>query len=166
MHARNKWLLGGFSAVLLGAAALWEGTKYKPYEDIVGVLTVCNGYTGKDIVRNKTYTPQECQQLLKKELYIHAEGILKCIRVPLAQNEFDAYTLFAYNVGVAGACGSRAFSLLNQERRQEACRALAFSPSNTPVWSFAGGRFVQGLHNRRMYEMNMCMGKMNVQYAN
>lgn len=166
MLAKNKWLLAGFSSVLIGGAVLWEGTKYTPYEDIVGVLTVCNGYTGKDIVRGRKYTPDECKQFLEKELYVHAKGILNCIKVPLKQEEFDAYTLFAYNVGVQGACSSQSFRMLNADRRVEACRLLAFSPNGKPNWSFAKGQFIQGLHNRRIYEMNMCMGKMNVQYIN
>jgi lysozyme len=159
MLAKNKWLLGGFSAALISGAVLWEGTRLVPYEDIVGVLTVCNGYTGADIEKNKKYTKEECTALLKKELGEHAEGILKCINVPLTQYEFDAYTLFAYNVGVAGACKSRAFSLLNSYRREDACKALAYAPDGKPTWSYAGGKFVQGLHNRRKYEMNMCLGK-------
>lgn len=166
MLLKNKWLLTGFSSVLIGGAILWEGTRYKPYEDIVGVLTVCHGYTGKDIVRGKKYSPQECQSFLEKELYIHAKGILECINVELKQEEFDAYTLFAYNVGVAGACKSNAFKALNANKRMEACRLMAFAPNGAPVWSYAGGKFVQGLHNRRLFERSLCLGKMNVQYLN
>ncbi|EOO9835623.1 TPA: prophage tail fiber N-terminal domain-containing protein, partial [Escherichia coli] len=33
-----------------------EGVSYIPYEDIVGVWTVCHGHTGKDIMPGKTYT--------------------------------------------------------------------------------------------------------------
>ena len=51
------------SAMLVGTVAMWEGTEYVPYRDIVGVLTVCQGYTGPGIVPGKVYTKAECDQL-------------------------------------------------------------------------------------------------------
>ncbi len=45
-----------------------EGVSYIPYEDIVGVWTVCHGHTGKDIMPGKTYTEAECKALLNKDL--------------------------------------------------------------------------------------------------
>lgn len=154
----NKWLVGAASASLVAAATLWEGTRYYAYKDIVGIPTVCMGYTGSGIVFGRKYTHEECTAFLKKELYIHSTGLLKCVKRPLKENEYNAYTLFAYNVGVSGACSSRAIRLFNEGRNAEACRALAYSPSGSPAWSYAGGKFVQGLHNRRIYEMRMCLG--------
>lgn len=149
MNPANKWLVGALPAVLLTGAALWEGTKYYAYKDIVGVPTVCSGYTGKDIVFGRKYSPDECSAYLATELKTHSLGILECIRVPVSQNEYIAYSLFAYNVGVKGACGSTSFKLLNQNKRTEACNALV-------NWSYAGGKWVQGLHNRRIYEAAIC----------
>lgn len=155
----NRWLIGAASAALISAATLWEGTRYYAYRDIVGVPTVCMGYTGSGIIFGREYTHAECTAYLKKELYIHSTGILNCITKPLKENEYNAFTLFAYNVGVAGACGSRAIRLFNEGRTAEACRALAYTPSGSPSWSYAGGKFVQGLHNRRIYEMKMCLNE-------
>lgn len=33
-----------------------EGVRYNPYQDVVGVWTVCYGHTGKDIMLGKKYT--------------------------------------------------------------------------------------------------------------
>ena len=154
----NKWLVGVAGATLVSAATLWEGTRYYAYKDIVGVPTVCMGYTGSGIVFGRKYTHEECTAFLRKELHIHSTGVLKCVTKPLKENQYNAFTLFAYNVGVSGACSSRAIRLFNEGRTEEACRALAYSPSGSPAWSFAGGKFVQGLHNRRIYEMKMCLG--------
>ena len=156
MELRNKVFLGALSSVLVGGAMLWEGVSYKPYVDIAGVLTVCHGYTGGDITQ-RTYTAEECRTLLEKELYTHSKKILECINVPLTQNEFDAYSLFAYNVGVKGFCSSSALRLLNQDKRKEACNAIAYTPNGNPNWSYVNGKFVQGLHNRRKYERNICL---------
>lgn len=155
--AANKWLIGAASATLLSATAMWEGTRYYAYKDIVGVPTVCMGYTGSGIVFGRKYTHEECNAFLKKELVIHSTGVLNCVTRPLQEHQYNAFTLFAYNVGVSGACGSRAIRLFNEGRTEEACRALAYSPSGSPAWSYAGGKFVQGLHNRRIYEMRMCL---------
>lgn len=154
----NRWLLGAAGATLIAAATQWEGVRYYAYKDIVGVPTVCMGYTGPGIVFGYKYSAEECNRFLKQELYEHSKGILNCVTKPLKENEYNAYTLFAYNVGVSGACSSRAIRLFNEGRNAEACRALAYSPSGSPAWSYAGGKFVQGLHNRRIYEMRMCLG--------
>jgi lysozyme len=160
----NKWLIGAVSATLISSAALWEGTRYYAYYDIAGVPTVCMGYTGSGIIFGKKYSQEECSNLLKKELVAHSNGVLNCIKQPLKENEFSAFVLFAYNVGVSAACSSRAFALFNSGNTNSSCRALAYSPSGKPVWSYTnnGTVFVKGLFNRRIYEMKMCLGENSV----
>lgn len=161
MHPANKWLIGIASSALVSGALMWEGSKPVPYKDIGGVVTVCSGYTGKDIQLDRVYTKQECTGLLKKELAVHGQGVLECAKKPLKQNEYDAYTLFFYNVGVGAGCKSRALRLFNEGRNKEACEALAFSPLGEPAWSYVRGKYVQGLHNRRLFERAMCLGVLN-----
>lgn len=159
IQASNKWLIGVVSAALISGTALWEGTKYEPYYDVGGIPTVCMGYTGKDVVWGKRYSPEECNSLLRKELAKHGEGVLNCTTEKLSVNEYNAYTMFSYNVGVKAFCGSRANRLLNQGKHEEACNALAYGPTGTPAWSYADGKYYKGLHNRRLYERSMCLGK-------
>lgn len=156
MNQANKWLIGAVSAALLSGAALWEGVRYQPYKDIVGVTTVCYGETKN--VENRKYSPEECKRMLKNELAEYGKGVLNCVNAPLTQNQYDAFTLFAYNVGVSGFCNSRANKLLSEKKYEAACTALAFGPNQQPAWAYAGGKFVQGLHNRRLYEMKLCLG--------
>lgn len=157
MNNANRWLVGTVSAALLAGATLWEGFSPKVYKDVVGVPTYCYGET-ENVIPGKTYSKQECQTLLRTRLAEYGMGVLKCVNVPLTANQYDAYTLFAYNVGVSGFCGSRANKLLNQNKYEAACIALAYDQNQKPVWSYAGGKFVQGLHNRRIYEMKLCLG--------
>lgn len=152
---KNKWLIGIVSAILITSVTKLEGTRYTPYEDVVGVLTVCQGYAGKDVVRNKKYTPAECKALLQRELASHGQGVLNCVKVPLTQYQYDAFTMFAYNVGVNGFCTSRSvLEPLNKGRYAEACKGML-------KWVYADGKYVQGLANRRQYEYKMCMGELN-----
>jgi lysozyme len=154
MHPANKVLIGVFSASVIAGATLWEGEKLDPYYDIVGVLTVCKGYTGPDIVKTKKYTTAECDVLLKKELTVSQNAVLACTNVPLTPYQFDAYTLFTYNVGNYAFCNSSLLKKLNKGDYKGACDGLT-------AWSFAGGKWIKGLYNRRLYERRMCLGEVN-----
>lgn len=155
MNLKNKIFLGVVTTALVGGATQWEGTKYVPYSDMAGILTVCQGYTGKDIIKTKTYTPAECKTILETALKKHQAGILQCINVPVKQYELDAFTLFAYNVGVGSFCNSTTvLKPLNAGNTAKACDGLM-------QWVYVGKQRVQGLANRREYERKMCKGELN-----
>ena len=156
MHPKNKVFIGVVSAALLGGAALWEGVSYKPYKDIVGINTVCYGETSN--VQNRLYSQKECSQMLTIRLQEFGTGVYKCITQPMTQHQYDAFTLMAYNVGITGFCNSSAARYFNRGQIVQACNAIAFTPSGAPNWAYAGGKFVKGLHNRRLYERQMCLG--------
>lgn len=165
MIKQNKWLVASISAVLLSSLTLWEGNKTDAYIDMAGVLTACSGYTGKDIIRTRSYTEAECATINKKTLVTYGTAILNCITVPINQNQYDAYVLFSVNVGVQGFCSSRSVFLLNSGKYAESCNALAYSPSGKPVWSYIHRvQFVPGLFNRRLYERLLCLGNYNAKY--
>lgn len=151
MNQQNKVVAGVIGTALLSAVTLWEGTKLKPYEDIVGVLTVCTGHTGRDVVKGSVHTPAQCQSLLEKDLKVYRAAVDKCVNVPISAGEFDAYTMFTYNVGGTAFCNSSLLKKLNKGDRVGACNGL-------PAWSYAGGKYVQGLNNRRTFEQKMCLG--------
>jgi len=145
---------GGAVALITAATVTfvtqWEGTEYTPYRDIVGVLTVCQGITGKDVVEGKTYSKGECDALLMRELQHHANGFLACINVPLNANETTAYASWTFNVGINAACKSTLAQKLNANDRAGACLELL-------KWNRAGGKPVQGLTNRRQAEYKLCV---------
>jgi lysozyme len=157
MNLKNRVLVGAVSAVLASSVIQLEGTKYVPYNDVVGVITVCNGHTGRDVVKGRVYTPEECKAFLERDLVSHREGINKCINVPLTPYQFDAFTLFAYNVGTTAFCTSKSVAEpLNRGDYSKACDGLL-------KWTYAGGKYVQGLYNRRVYERKMCLGQLEKQ---
>lgn len=60
-----------------------EGVRHTPYRDVAGVLTVCYGHTGRDIIPGKVHTEAECRKLLRQDLDTVARQITPYIRVPL-----------------------------------------------------------------------------------
>ena len=157
MLLANKKFIGVISAALIAGVAAFEGTKTQPYYDIANIPTVCTGHTGKDIDMDKLYTIEECRSILVKDLQKHSKDVLECIQTPIKQSEYDAYTMFAFNVGVNSFCASRANKLLSQGQHIAACNALSTSPNGQPAWSYAAGKYVPGLQSRRLYERDMCL---------
>lgn len=161
MKASHKLLLAGLGSVsLMTFVGNWEGQEPVPYRDIVGVLTVCNGYTGSDIVKDKVYGKAECDALLKQELTAHGKAVLACIKVPVNQNQYNAFVSLAYNVGAGAVCSSglpkrkHLIDLLNEGDYNGACnRILAYNKARVK------GKLVpvRGLTNRRQAERDMCV---------
>lgn len=161
MHPANKWLAATASAALIAGVGALEGTRYYAYLDIGGVPTVCQGYIGTatdKVVMGKKYSPEECLTYTTTALKTYGEGVLGCIRRPMQERHYNAFTLMAYNVGLNGFCNSRAAKLFNAGETAAACKAMAFGPKNEPVWAYVKGKYVQGLHNRRLLESQICLG--------
>ena len=78
-------------------------------------------------------------------------AIGRCVKVPLSQGEYDAYTSFAFNVGGTAFCASTLVKKLNSGDYQGACAELK-------RWVYVDGRVVQGLVNRREAEYQRCIG--------
>lgn len=157
MHPANKWLIGAIPAALLSGAMLWEGKRNDPYVDLANILTVCYGHTGSDIQRRR-YSDEECNKFLKNDLIKHSVPVLQCINQPLSVQQYSAFVLMAYNIGGASFCKSSTVRLFNEGKVEAACRIMAYTPQGKPNWSYVGEKFVQGLHNRRIFEMKMCLG--------
>jgi len=140
------------TASLVSFVTLWEGTEYVPYQDIVGVWTVCEGITGRHVIPGKVYTRAECDALTGGEIERHGRALLACVKAPITQPQYEALASWTYNVGIGGACGSTLVRKLNAgEPPAQWCQELL-------RWNRAGGRAVQGLTNRRTAELALCLG--------
>jgi GH24 family phage-related lysozyme (muramidase) len=174
MSLRGKIQAGALalaSAPLVVFLGTWEGNGQNTvYADKLagGLPTVCKGITRHTspfpVVVGDYWSPDRCADV---EQLVISKGQLQladCItNQDVGQNTFDALSSHAHNVGTPSTCASRAVGLINAGRIAEGCRALAWAPDGrTPVWSFvtdAQGRkrFIQGLHNRRLAEMELCL---------
>lgn len=150
---RNKLIAAAGGGALAIAAALipnLEGVKYKPYLDVGGVLTVCYGHTGPDIIRNKTYTEAECKAMLNKDLQPFARSVERSVKVPTTEYQKAALISFSYNVGVGAFEKSTLLKDLNARRYAKSCEDLK-------AWVYAGKKQWAGLMNRREIEQAVCL---------
>lgn len=127
-----------------------EGVRYDPYQDIVGVWTVCYGHTGKDIILGKTYTKSECHALLDKDLNTVARQINPYIKVSIPETTRGALYSFAYNVGAGNFKTSTLLYKINQGDTKGACDQLR-------RWIYAGKKKWVGLMTRREIEREVCL---------
>jgi lysozyme len=141
----------GASALAIAAAMVmpFEGVEYKPYRDVVGVLTVCYGHTGPDIIPDKTYTKEECQQLLDEDLKLVKSQVDLLITVEIPETTRTALYSFTYNVGVGAFSRSTLLKKLNAGQITGACEELR-------RWVYAGGKKWKGLITRREIEEEVC----------
>lgn len=143
-------VIGTAAAAVLALAALvvapWEGRELQPYRDIVGVWTVCYGHTGT--VQQRTYTPAECDSMLRSDLGVAYGFVQRCI--PGANvNQAAALTSAAFNIGPKVVCGSTLQRKAIAGDWRGACAQL-------DRWVLAGGRKVRGLIRRRAAERELC----------
>ena len=151
--ARSRYLAGGAAGAALLAAATaytshWEGRRYVPYRDVGGVLTVCDGHTGSDIIPGKRYTDAECDALTKKDILAHEGRMLSCAPemadpklVP--DDTYVAINDWAYNVGSGAACKSSLIRKVKAGDVRGACMELS-------KWVYVKGRVIKGLMVRRV----------------
>lgn len=152
MRASTKGIIAGsvaLTALATGMISQFEGRELRAYRDIVGVWTICDGET-KGVREGQTGTPKECDGFLARNLKLYEAGLDKCLTYPVPGVAKVAFLSWAYNVGVGAACGSTLIKKANRGDLRGACDELL-------KWNQAGGRYVQGLANRREAERKTCL---------
>ena len=140
------------ATVFLGGKDGVEGRKYEAYRDVAGVWTVCDGHTGRDIVRGKKYTDPECDQLLWKDLQPAKRTVDNLVKVPLDEYQRAALYSFVFNVGSDAFSKSTLLRKLNRGDHEGACEEMR-------RWVYAGGMKWKGLQNRREMERSLCLAE-------
>lgn len=147
----------GTAAVLAAAIAIpAEGLRQVAYLDPPGILTVCRGHTGSDVVASRRYSLAECDALLNADMRIAVEAVDRCVP-GLPEPVLAAFADAAFNLGPTIACNrtaSTAARLLAAGDLRGACDQL-------PRWNKArlAGVLVElpGLTKRRAAERDLCL---------
>ena len=93
----------------------------KPYIDPAGVLTVCDGHTGKDIDPKRHYTDAKCDAWTRQDLATADAAVRRLVRVPLNDWQRAALIDFTYNVGAGNLASSTLLRRLNAGDYDGAC---------------------------------------------
>jgi GH24 family phage-related lysozyme (muramidase) len=143
-------------ALAVAIAAPAEGLRRIAYYDPPGILTVCRGHTGLDVVKGRVYSLKECDAFMDADMKKAVETVDSCVP-GLPENVLAAFADATYNMGPTIACDtqhSTAARLLRAGQLTGACNQL-------PRWNKAkvGGVMVvlPGLAKRREAERELCL---------
>lgn len=137
----------------------FEGFFSKPYKDPIGIPTIGYGFTYylpsriKVTLQDKPITEQQATEMLKEVLKGYESDVLRLVKKPLTQNQFDALVSFTYNLGATNLSKSTLLRKLNVNPNDPSI-ALEFVK-----WNKAGGKVFRGLTLRREAERDLYFTK-------
>lgn len=134
----------------------FEGTRFKAYDDGVGVWTIGTGTTvypnGVKVKQGDTCTPEQAKTYFKHDLAKFEKTVNESVTVPLTQNQFDALVSLTYNIGSGAFNNSTLLKKLNKGDYQGAADQFL-------AWKKAGGKVLPGLVRRREAERALFLKK-------
>lgn len=173
-------------------------TNRKPINHILITLAIVTAITGHELFKPDAYIPikgdvptigigttiypdgtkvelgdkitrSQADEYLKSDLDKFKTGMMKCVKAPLYQYEFEAYLSLTYNIGAPAFCNSSIPVKLNQQDYYGACKTILMfnkmrDVSKPKVRNPRTGviqyqlKVVKGLDNRRKSEYNTCIG--------
>ena len=123
----------------------FESFKSTAYICPAGVLTIGYGTT-IGVKRGQVVTEAQATSLLARDLKKFEAEVIRLVKVPVTQCQFDALVSFAYNCGAAALASSTLLKLLN-------ARQYHLVPDQFLRWNRGGGRVLAGLTRRRKSEV-------------
>lgn len=139
------------AATLVGIAG-YEGYSSTAYVPVKGDVPTIGWGTTAGVKKGDTIEPTQALQRLYRDTETAKAGIGRCVKVPLSQNELDAYLSLSYNIGAKAFCGSTLVKKLNKKDYKGACAELK-------RWVYSQGRKRPGLVKRREQEYQTCIKK-------
>jgi lysozyme len=152
----NQKRIAAAVALATAIAVPAEGLRQWAYNDTGGILTVCRGHTGSDVVKGKRYSLAQCDALMGEDMK-RAVLVVEDCAPGLPANPLGAFGDIVYNEGETPVCDTKHSTLarlLKAGMIKEACLEL-------PKWNKAkvAGVLVPlpGLTKRRNAEVALCM---------
>lgn len=144
------------TAIASALAAPLEGLRRVAYYDPPGILTVCEGHTGRDVVKGRVYSLAECKKFMADDMLIAVEAVDQCAP-GLPENILAAFADAVYNMGPTIACSTKqsaAARLLKAGKLADACNQLS-RWNKTHIAGVAVS--LPGLTSRRAIERALCL---------
>lgn len=165
MKVKGKLVPAALVAALVSGGSVakleqLEGNILAVYADNLagGLPTRCAGDTNHNMPVGTKLTADDCREINKLTMIKYGASVLACTDWSnLNGDRLVGLTMFAINVGSSGACGSQSLKAINRGDIKAGCDLLARKPDGRSNWSNAGGRYVQGLQNRRQAERKLCL---------
>lgn len=150
MLTRSQITSLSLTASLLIGIATKEGFKSEAYIPVKGDVPTIGFGTTENVKLGDKITVERGLVLLLDDTSKVQKKIQDCIKVPLYQYEFDAYTSLAYNIGTNAFCKSTLNKKLNQYDYEGACKEIL-------RWDKFKGNPLPGLTKRRQEEYRICL---------
>lgn len=143
------------AALCLSAAGLVGLVSYEGYTDravipVKGDVPTIGFGTTEGVRPGDRTTPPEALARALVDVRKFEGAIKRCVGVPITQNEYDAYTQLAYNIGESAFCGSTLVKKLNAGEYEAACKEIL-------RWDKFKGKPLPGLTKRRAKESALCL---------
>lgn len=138
------------SAVALVALVAHEGYKSEAYIPIPGDVPTIGFGTTEGVKLGDKIDPVKALERALADMQKFEGAIKECVKVPLKQNEYEAYLSLSYNIGSRAFCNSTLVKKLNQFDYAGACQEIL-------RWDKAGGKVIRGLTVRRQKEYEQCI---------
>ena len=150
MFKRQEVAALTLSATALVAILFHEGYRENAYIPVAGDVPTIGYGTTKGVQLGDKTDPLSALSTAHRDIKSFEGAIKSCVKVPLYQWEYDAYTSLAYNIGSTAFCNSTLVRVLNEGRYEDACRQIL-------RWDKFKGKTLRGLTNRRQEEYRKCM---------
>ena len=128
----------------LAAVTQHEGIRFNAYLDIAGIPTICVGSTS-NVKMGMRASQAECERRLRTDMNYAEHAVKQCVRARITQNQYDALASLVFNIGGSAFCKSTLVRKLNSGDYAGAAREF-------PRWSYAAGKYSEGLNKRRLAE--------------
>jgi lysozyme len=151
MFDRKQVATISLSATALVALLLHEGYRDNAYVPLAGDVPTIGFGTTSGVRLGDRITPEKALQVAMKDVQQFEGAIKSCVTVPLSQNEYDAFTSLAYNIGTGAFCKSTLVKKLNAGDYEGACKQIL-------LWDKYQGKPLAGLTKRRQEEYKKCLG--------
>jgi lysozyme len=149
-------LIGATAAgVVMTQIPALEGTKYVPYLDTGGILTVCSGVTVPPPIKGKTYTKEECAAMDEAVIAEHAQASVAYLPANAKDGHKILAVLAGYNLGPRRIKDSGLPEMI-KNNDPKACSALV-------KYHYVAGKDCSvrtnncyGVYRRRLLERDLC----------